>query len=428
MSDELPTQTPVPTLLTSVLEGYSSWNDYWTTVRHQPWRTEPEISAQRQDELRARRATIMPDIHQGIYPFKDVTLTRADVEWLLATHEIGGLVGPVDWEDATQRHRKGLDLRGAILAQVDLTDLPLARLQGGLSGRDFDAASTNLATREMKLAWAAMHLEQAVLTDARLQGSALVAARMDGATLKRARLEAADMYGVFFAADTPADLSGCFLNEATEFRELHLANAQGVGPRLRRVHWGGAQLVGSDWEPVKRLADERDATMRHKDGKRTDRRGRIRDFGRAISAYQLLATTLRSQGFGEASDKFAYRAQRCERMKWRLQRKYLRYLGSLGLDLVSGYGYKPLRSFLTYAIVIIAFAAAYFALGLAGGHPLAWNEALVVSMTSFHGRGFFPAVFQPGDIPAAVAAAEAFVGLLIEIVLIATFTQRFFAR
>jgi hypothetical protein len=49
-------------------------------------------------------------------------------------------------------------------------------------------------------------------------------------------------------------------------------------------------------------------------------------------------------------------------------------------------------------------------------------------MTAFHGRGFFSAVFQPGDLQAAVAAVEALIGLLIEIVLIATFTQRFFAR
>jgi hypothetical protein len=112
----------------------------------------------------------------------------------------------------------------------------------------------------------------------------------------------------------------------------------------------------------------------------------------------------------------------------RLQAKVLRSFGSLLLDLISGYGYRPLRSFVTYALVVLGFAAAYFALGGANGQPLVWNEAIVVSMTAFHGRGFFSAVFQPGDIPAAVAASEAFFGLLIEIVLIATFTQRIFAR
>jgi hypothetical protein len=59
---------------------------------------------------------------------------------------------------------------------------------------------------------------------------------------------------------------------------------------------------------------------------------------------------------------------------------------------------------------------------------LSWNEAIVVSMTAFHGRGFFSSVFQPGDPQAAVAEAEAFIGLFIEITFIATFTQRFFAR
>jgi hypothetical protein len=56
------------------------------------------------------------------------------------------------------------------------------------------------------------------------------------------------------------------------------------------------------------------------------------------------------------------------------------------------------------------------------------NEALAVSMTAFDGRRFFKAVFQPGDLLAMVAAVEAFIGLLIEIVLIATFTQRSFVR
>lgn len=112
----------------------------------------------------------------------------------------------------------------------------------------------------------------------------------------------------------------------------------------------------------------------------------------------------------------------------REQKRRLTALGSLFLDLISGYGYRPMRSFITYVLVILAFAAAYFTLGGANGQAISWNEALVISMTAFHGRGFFSAVFQPGDLQAAVAAVEAFIGLLIEIVLIATFTQRFFAR
>jgi hypothetical protein len=75
------------------------------------------------------------------------------------------------------------------------------------------------------------------------------------------------------------------------------------------------------------------------------------------------------------------------------------------------------------------FSFAHLELALCGanGQPLSWSEAIVVSITAFHERGFFSSMFQPGDLQAAVAV-EAFIGLLIEIVFVATFTQRFFAR
>src|SRR5438094_615688 len=83
----------------------------------------------------AQRRSITPDIEKGIYPFKGVEpkLTRADIEWLLATHESGGIYGPVDLSDGRQREREGLDLRGAHLEGEDLNHLPLARIRGGLT-------------------------------------------------------------------------------------------------------------------------------------------------------------------------------------------------------------------------------------------------------------------------------------------------------
>jgi hypothetical protein len=105
-----------------------------------------------------------------------------------------------------------------------------------------------------------------------------------------------------------------------------------------------------------------------------------------------------------------------------------RTLGSWLLDLISGYGYKPMRSVITYLLVVSLFGLAYWSIGVATGHTLTWNEAGVVSLTAFHGRGFFATAFAPGDPQAALAAIEAVIGLLIEITFIATFTQRFFAR
>src|SRR5881227_2348314 len=61
-----------------------AWKAYWKE-QGQLWRTEPEIDVERQKYLAARR-NIQPNIEQGIYPFKDIKLSRADVEWLLAIH------------------------------------------------------------------------------------------------------------------------------------------------------------------------------------------------------------------------------------------------------------------------------------------------------------------------------------------------------
>ncbi len=43
------------------------WGVRWREQGH-PWRTEPEIDANRQKELSRHRA-IIPDIEKGIYPF-----------------------------------------------------------------------------------------------------------------------------------------------------------------------------------------------------------------------------------------------------------------------------------------------------------------------------------------------------------------------
>jgi hypothetical protein len=79
-------------------------------------------------------------------------------------------------------------------------------------------------------------------------------------------------------------------------------------------------------------------------------------------------------------------------------------------------------------VIICAFAGAYLLNAQFAAPHLTWDEALVLSISSFHGRGFFTSGISLGDTLARLAAVEAVVGLLIEITFIATFTQRFFAR
>ncbi len=115
-------------------DGLKSWPEYWK-AQGMPWRTEPEIDEERQQYLAERRA-IQPDIEKGIYPFRDIKLDRADVEWLLATHENGQW--PSMWGRMTgDLQKRGPDLRGANLREADLHRLPLMQLRAGLAAEDW---------------------------------------------------------------------------------------------------------------------------------------------------------------------------------------------------------------------------------------------------------------------------------------------------
>jgi hypothetical protein len=121
----------------------------------------------------------------------------------------------------------------------------------------------------------------------------------------------------------------------------------------------------------------------------------------------------------------------------KVQVSYGQYIFSLFLNLLAGYGYKPVRSLITYIITIFVFASLYYIFGQGLPTPISPLGALVLSLTSFHGRGFFPGLNTSSklggniaiDQPLIVlAAVEAVIGLIIEISFIATFTQRYFNK
>jgi uncharacterized protein YjbI with pentapeptide repeats len=206
-----------------------AWRAYWK-ARGQPWRTEPEIDAQRQEYLAGRR-TISPDIEHGIYPFKDIKLSRADVEWLLATHENGR--GPVDWNDESQRERKGLDLRWANLSSVNLGGLPLSGTLGGIRWKHPSKFATDAQREE-----AAINLEEAYLTKTHLEGSLLYHARLKKAHLNSAHLEKSHLTGAHLEH---ADLSFANLEEAN-CANIHLERAYLAHADLRKAAFPLADL------------------------------------------------------------------------------------------------------------------------------------------------------------------------------------------
>ena len=193
------------------------WKKFWKS-RNQPWRTEPEISKERQEYL-AERRKIEPDIEQGISPFKEIDpkLSRADIEWLLSTHENNR--GPVDWNDESQRERGGLDLRGADLRDVDLRGLPLARMIAGQDQMKKSERYEAVTFYFHEIDIFAVHLEGADLSQAHLEG---------------------------------ANLSQAFFDSAMNLEKIVLSNNASEAASLCDIHWGDVNVAVVDWSTISR--------------------------------------------------------------------------------------------------------------------------------------------------------------------------------
>jgi uncharacterized protein YjbI with pentapeptide repeats len=423
-----------------------TWNAFWAE-HGQPWRTEPEIVADRQAELATLRAT-PADVVQGDYPFKGVRLERADIEWLLATHDDGR--GPVDPNDESQDGRVGLDLRGADLSCTQLSNLPLARTAG-----DATRPTVQDLTQEQRR-MAAIDLRGAHLVDTHLEGSRLDYANLGHADLRGCHLEGASLWAVNLREANcdrihlersdlwNAHLEGAFLYRAylqgarlheaylagAHFNDLHLTDEDGVGPMVADIHWEGVNLSVVNWSQIRVLGDDRWALQRESEGVEQDQAIRIRMFNSAVRANQQLALALQAQGMTDDAGRFFYRSRVLGRKLLALYGGHhaASYLVSLLLEILTGYGYRMGRMVVAYVALISLFAALYYGFGQqASASSFGWREAVVLSITAFHGR-VFSAPFTPNSPQSVVTAVEAITGFLFEGLFIAMLAQRVFGR
>jgi len=240
-------------------DNRDEWSVYWT-AQGTPWRTEQEIDVQRQRYLSERRTTPV-NVGNGTYAFKDVRLDRADIEWLLVTHENGR--GPVNWLDENQRERKGLDLRGALLQGAQLSGLPLSCMQGALAAPDAE-----MVTRFQRRL-ALVHLENANLFGTRLEAAELSRAHLEGADLTGAHLERANLFAAHLEgtnlSDTHlegADFAGAFLDPSVYFHGTYLYNKAWGSLSVADVRWNGANVTTAHWNQVPVLQEEYRASQK----------------------------------------------------------------------------------------------------------------------------------------------------------------------
>lgn len=423
----------------AVPDGFESWNAYWT-AQGMSWRTEPEIDEERQQFLAARHA-IDTDVNHGMYPFSDgehsISLRRADIEWLVARYcYIAASNGRQDGSQH-QQFPSYLDLRGASLRGADLSYIPLPGLQGGLEVGQWVLLTPEQASRVV------VHFEGANLTGCDLRGASLRGVSLEHANLYKATLADAQLRGAkcsgAFLRETQlqgADLRLVTFDAETSLDDVVFADGASHSALLADVRWNSVSLARVKWFHLTVLGDEVRTRKPIVEWGRSARLVREDAYDGAMRAYNQLAVALRNQGMTDVANRYTYRAQLMQRAILRLRRRYIQYVGSLFIDLLAGYGFRPGRSILMYLAVILWFANFYvwashglFSLGLPPSHvqPLAWYEGLILSVSSFHGRGFQP--FQNLNDPiAALAGIQAVFGLIIEVSFIATFTQRFFAR
>lgn len=396
------------------------WARYWSDAG-QPWRKRPQIPIPRQTLL-LNIVHTKGDILKGSHPFKGVHLHREDVEWLIDRFQ--------------QRKISHLDLRGSDLSGEDLSGLPLSNMLAGVSGADWrivDQGAENEAQRDALFEAAAVNLSTCNLTDADLRNASLTYADLRGAKLSDCRLDGADLFRANFGGDLPANLHGVILSHATRLNEAILASRKGVAPRLFDVQWNDASLSGVDWSAVKKVADEKreyhKARRRSGDTWSVHNRRRIIWYSEAAQTYRQLSIALRSQGMNDQARRFTYRAEVAR--FWSLlhsltqPKQWAPFVFSLLLGSISGWGYRLYRSAILYVTTILIFADLYRA---TSRYQYNWREAVVLSIIAFHGRAFSPNDnYGLGTTFSAVAAAEAFVGLFIEAIVIATFTRRLFS-
>ena len=156
---------------------------------------------------------IVADIKQGIYPFKGLDLSRADVEWLVAMYLNED--GYVDWSE-----EDGLDLRGANLFKVDLRGLPLTGMRCGLSQDEWTYLNED-ARQALTEEESALFTEEDVINDEALP------------TVVRQRLSAL------------LELAGANLEEA-DLRSTHLERAYLAGAHMKRAWFDGSNLKKAD--------------------------------------------------------------------------------------------------------------------------------------------------------------------------------------
>lgn len=394
---------------------------------------------------------------RGIYPgerppqFACAPLQRPDIEWLLSVREGAKPILAAGGTFAADCDLSRLDLQGAVLHWARLPTTGLVRGANLMDAHLFSAQLQDAYLSGVRLDGADLslgQLQKARLVGCQFRGASLSGADLGGAKLWRCHLEQVDLRGANLVG---ADLTEAQFDNQTDLGDVRFFTSSGRGgPSVVDVHWNEVQITKiADLEVGKQLGDDpcpdwplrpvawvtlllsrswkslrslwgggsveatTVLTPQIEMGPWLSDAQRLR---LAVRAYRQLAVLLKIQGIAGPARRFEYRANR-------LERKTASGLGrllSFVYDILSGYGFKPIRLVIAYLATVTVFASVYDVLGVVKGPSAFW-----FSIIAFHGRGVVSGVdIGVGSSGLIVAAIEAAVGVLIEALLVAAIVRR----
>jgi uncharacterized protein YjbI with pentapeptide repeats len=432
------------------------------------WQRTDLISPEREAELRA-----VLDEWRRLPGWDMFRLCRSDVEWLLINkdelpidYRIESDLGPLSLAVANLRDAdlSGLPLEGCnlALAQLEGADLSNTRLENANLEYAF-LAGARLMGADLRGAWLARtDLREVWLDDNTVLTGAHLFTQKDPSPAREYALDVR-LAGVRW---NETDISS--VDDIDQFRRL----GDDLTPLSLRLR---AKLRGKDSRLAKQVRQWQD---------KIDNAGHQKYISDAIAAYRQFARALRNSGLPHIAARAEYRARQLERqvrrpltIRWSsrtirrrsdrasktLEREkqraqgvpasgqftsrawfalvdwlgvtFLRWLNSgryycaraasFLLDIICGYGYKPVRILIVYVVTILVFARIYATYAPQPHAPHGWNT-IWFSMIAFHGRGIISGDINPNARILWVPALEAVIGLGIEALLVAVIIRRLF--
>ncbi len=270
-----------------------------------------------------------------------------------------------------------------------------------------------------------VNLKNAYLQKANLYGAKLEEAYLHGTHLSRTDLRDAK---AFIANFQRADLGNSKL-QGINLAGAYLQETYLVGANLRDANLANARFDDADfyfatfdnsslWSA--KYIDEVVINEREGDNEQ-NKIGKLRKYGESLQIYRNLKNYFRNQGIHELSGTYYYREKMVEKKIYSITSKQ-RYLGSLFLDILCGYGEKPWR-IITSSIAWVFFNSfMFFILGIETGAAeirLSLQSSFLQNVYSFLNCLYFSFVtfttlgygdLHPTGITKVFATIEAFTG------------------